>query len=77
MQLTEAIIELVKAGLGITVMARWAIKPYVESGQLIALPLTEVGLYRTWYAVTLQEGSRFLGKFVEHLVTHLAEFIEM
>src|SRR6266849_6808071 len=35
--LTEAIIELVKADLGIAVMARWAVRPYVEAGTLSAI----------------------------------------
>jgi LysR family transcriptional regulator for metE and metH len=53
-QLTEAILEMVKAGLGVTVLARWAVEPYVRSGALHAVPVTKNGLRRTWSAVTLR-----------------------
>jgi len=39
-QLTEAITELVKAGLGVAVLARWAVQPLVDAGTLVARPLT-------------------------------------
>lgn len=51
-ELTEAIIELVKANLGIAVLARWAVKPQLEKNDLIALRLGKKGLLRTWRAVT-------------------------
>ncbi|HEX8695780.1 MAG TPA: LysR family transcriptional regulator [Longimicrobium sp.] len=51
MQLTEAILELVKAGMGITVLARWAAAPLVESGAVRALPLTAHGFRRRWRAL--------------------------
>ena len=53
-QLTEAIVELVKAGLGISVMATWAVAPHVESGALAARPLTRKGLRRQWSAARLR-----------------------
>jgi LysR family transcriptional regulator, regulator for metE and metH len=51
--LTEAIVEMVKAGLGIAVLARWAIAPYLQSRQLKGSRLTKNGMYREWQAVTL------------------------
>jgi LysR family transcriptional regulator for metE and metH len=51
---TEAIIELVKADLGIAVMARWAVRPYVEAGKLSAIRLTRKGFRRQWVAVVLK-----------------------
>lgn len=51
-QLTEAIVELVKAGLGISVLARWAIAPQLRDGLLIGIPLTARGFHRRWWAVT-------------------------
>lgn len=72
LQLTEAIIEMVKAGIGITVMATWAIKPYLRSKQLLTRPLANQDLKRHWYAVTLngKNTPRFIDCFVKHLSKH-------
>jgi LysR family transcriptional regulator for metE and metH len=53
--LTEAILELVKAGLGVSVMARWAIEPALKSGAVRAVRITRRGVYRAWTAVTLKD----------------------
>jgi LysR family transcriptional regulator, regulator for metE and metH len=68
--ITEAIIEMVKAGLGITTLARWAAVPYLKTGELVAIPLTQKGLKRTWYAVTMKENNppSYLNSFIQHLV---------
>lgn len=55
LQLTEAIVELVKAGLGISVLARWAVGPQLRDGSLTARSLTEHGFRRRWWAVTRPE----------------------
>lgn len=68
-QLTEAIVELVKAGLGISVLATWAVAPHVESGALAARPLTRKGLRRQWSAARLrgQSAPAYLLEFEELL----------
>jgi len=53
--LTEAILELVKAGLGVSVMARWAIEPALKSGAVRAVRIGKRGVYRSWTAVTLRD----------------------
>jgi len=53
--LTEAIIEMVKAGLGVSALARWAIKEQIAAGKIVARPLTRKGLRRQWQAVTLKQ----------------------
>ena len=53
--LTEAILELVKAGLGVSVMARWAIEPAIKAGAVRAVRITRRGVRRAWTAVTLKE----------------------
>ena len=66
--LTEAIIELVQAGLGVAVMAGWAVAPYVKDRTLKALPLTRRGFTRTWSAATLKDMAR---------VPHVRDFISL
>src|SRR5438093_1079439 len=64
-QLTEAILELVKGGAGIAVLARWAVTPHLKTGELTALPLTRRGLERRWRAAMLRQ---------RPLPLHLREF---
>jgi LysR family transcriptional regulator for metE and metH len=69
-QLSEAIIELVKAGLGIAAMARWAIEPYVRAGALRTARLTKRGCKRRWSAVMLRDtaGTTYAKDFVDLIV---------
>lgn len=50
LQLTDAVLEAVKAGLGITVMAQWAVAPEVQDGSLVEVRLSRKGLKRAWHA---------------------------
>ena len=54
-QVTEGIIELVKGGAGIAVLARWAVAPHLRTGELRAVPLTRRGLERRWRAAMLRQ----------------------
>lgn len=47
---TEALLELVRTGLGLSVFAWWAVARRVGNGELAAVPLTEEGRRRTWSA---------------------------
>jgi len=53
-RLTEAIVEMVKAGLGIGILSKWSIAQQLEAGMVQAIPLTKRGFCRTWYAATLR-----------------------
>jgi LysR family transcriptional regulator for metE and metH len=51
---TEAVVESVKAGLGVSVIARWAVAHEIASGELVAVRVGQNGLRRSWYAATLR-----------------------
>jgi DNA-binding transcriptional LysR family regulator len=44
----EAIKELVKLGLGVSILAPWIARKEIESGELVSLPLGKRKLKRTW-----------------------------
>ena len=71
-QLTEAITELVRAGLGIAILAPWAVKPLMESGAIVARPLTARGLKRQWSAVMPKDLAEvdYLREFVDLMARH-------
>ena len=52
-QWTDAIVEFVKAGMGVSVIATWAVESYIREGSLCGIPLTETGFRRRWNAATL------------------------
>lgn len=71
-QLTEAIIELVKAGLGVGFMARWAVAPHLKAGTLRAVSYTSRGYRRTWSTATLKDMARvpYVREFIDLLAEH-------
>jgi len=68
-RLTEGIIEMVKAGLGVSFLAEWAAKPELDRGTLVAVRLGRRGFKRTWNAITRRDtdASPLLDSFVDHL----------
>jgi len=53
-QLTEAIIEMVRAEMGVTILARWLAEPYRRSKALTTVRLGK-GLWREWRLAALRE----------------------
>lgn len=68
-QLTEAIIEMVKAHLGVTVLPTWSVAPALQAGSITAVRITSSGVYRQWSAVTLAAAAPSI--FVEHFLSVL------
>jgi LysR family transcriptional regulator for metE and metH len=66
--LTEAILEMVKARLGVSVMQTWAIEPALRAGDVRAIPITAAGIRRQWSAATLKDAGR---------VAHVDAFIDL
>jgi LysR family transcriptional regulator, regulator for metE and metH len=67
-QLTEAILEMVRANIGIACMVGWAVRPYVEDGRLAALKLTRNGYRWEWGVATLKDGA---------MPSHVKEFVRL
>jgi LysR family transcriptional regulator for metE and metH len=70
LQLPEGIIEMVKAGMGATVLPKWSIANNLESGGLRAIRITKGGVSRKWYAVTLRDAATtpFVEEFIRLLI---------
>jgi LysR family transcriptional regulator for metE and metH len=66
--LTEAMMELVKAGLGVAFLARWAVQPHLEAGALKILPIRAKGLGRVWSAAMLKQTAQ---------LPHVIDFVEL
>jgi LysR family transcriptional regulator for metE and metH len=49
--LTDALVELVKSGLGVGLVSRWAVAPHVLRGEIATRRLTRAGLSERWSAV--------------------------
>jgi LysR family transcriptional regulator, regulator for metE and metH len=67
MQLTEARVELVRAGIGITVLSRWLVRSFLHKGSgLRQVKVTRKGFYRGWYVACLEQTKEdvHLKKFV-------------
>lgn len=48
---TDALVELVAAGLGVAVVSRWAVVPAAARGDIVTRRLTRSGLHERWSAV--------------------------
>ena len=73
-QLTEALVSMVKAGLGVSPFAGWAIEREVRRGDVVGVRLGERGMPRTWMAATRREKRppAYLAEFAELIATHAA-----
>jgi len=70
--LTDVIIEMVRGGLGVAALAKWAVLPQLDSGALVGLSLTERGFRRTWSAAQLRDART--PAYVEEFIRVLSEY---
>lgn len=55
--LSEAIFESVRAGLGVSAVARWMAAAEIDAGHLCSARLAPDGLKRDWYVATLRKST--------------------
>jgi LysR family transcriptional regulator for metE and metH len=75
--LTEGIIEVVAAGIGVAPLANWIAAESVAAGKVVAAPVTRHGYRRGWHAVTLasEQSPRYIRDFVQTLRSNVAAFV--
>ena len=66
-RITEAIIELARAGRGIAVLAGWALDDIVEKQGLVTVRITRRGFKRTWRAVVAPNETPPLERLIAQL----------
>jgi LysR family transcriptional regulator for metE and metH len=69
---TEAIVELVKSGAGVSVMPKWAVAPELRAGEVRVLRLGTKGWHRNWSAALHRRRERpaYLEAFVHLLARY-------
>lgn len=71
-QLTEAIIEMINANMGIGIMANWAIKPYLQTKEIITLPIRPTLAKRAWKAAFIDKSNPIIPKLISEIKTHFS-----
>lgn len=66
-QLTEAIIELVSANLGISIMAKWAAESFLKDKNLKMISLDSSLGKRNWYVASLNKISKTENSFINEI----------
>lgn len=70
LQITEAMLELTRANMGVTILARWALQPHVERGGLKSLRIDHTAAHRTWTAAI--RATRSTPGYVDDFIRYLA-----
>lgn len=66
-QLTEAIIELVSANLGISIMEKWAAESFLKNKNLKMISLDSSLGTRNWYVASLNKISKIENSFINEI----------
>ncbi|HJT80530.1 MAG TPA: LysR family transcriptional regulator substrate-binding protein, partial [Chthoniobacterales bacterium] len=72
---TEAILEMVRANMGVSILAGWAARSVCRDG-VIAKRIAPGGIRRDWYAVTREQPARdsALAALIERLRDDMTRF---
>jgi LysR family transcriptional regulator for metE and metH len=68
---TDATIEMVNAGLGISVMADWIVEPYLKNRNIVTKPMHHSVARRAWFAATCKQ-TPAITNFLECLKMYFA-----
>jgi LysR family transcriptional regulator for metE and metH len=71
-QLTEAIIEMISAGMGIGLLASWAVGPYLKSRHITTVPLRSPWKKRVWKAAYLHRSNPLVPRLITHIREHFS-----
>lgn len=66
-ELTEAIVEMINADMGVSILPGWLAKPYLKTLQVKILNLSSAHRKRTWYAVYLSRENKMISNFINYL----------
>jgi LysR family transcriptional regulator for metE and metH len=74
-RLTEAVLSMVRAGLGVTVAAAWAIEPHLATGRLVGVRLGTRGFRRSWLGALRRPRNGSHPRYVEEFLRLLGESV--
>jgi LysR family transcriptional regulator, regulator for metE and metH len=66
-RLSEAIIEFVSSGLGVSIMAKWAITDYLRTGKVVSVKINDSSRIRNWNIASLQSNKTFVNKIAKSI----------
>jgi LysR family transcriptional regulator for metE and metH len=72
-KLTEAILAMVRSGLGVAALARWAIASELSSGRLTGIRLGPNGFVRDWHAAMAAPRGREVAAYIADFAELIAE----
>jgi LysR family transcriptional regulator for metE and metH len=71
-QLTEAVLGLVKADVGVAILAKWVLQSYLDAGAVRGIRISPKGFHRRWQAVMPKRlaGKDYVAEFCRALAAH-------
>ena len=74
-RLTEAVLSMVRAGLGVTIAAAWAIGPELANGRLVGVRIGADGFRRRWRAVVRRPRGNALPAYLSEFIGLVARSV--